>query len=196
VSAPEPLHPLAGFARPGSHGTAGPRALRIELPAREIVQVTARRGREAELAQALRAALGVELPAAGFARGAGEITAIWIQPGGWYLCAPRAGEATLAARIATSCAGLAAVDDQSHGRTTLRVSGPTAREILSRGVRVDLHPRAFGPGRATTTMAGHITCLVHQTDDSAYELTVYSTLVATFFDWLVETAAEDGVVVA
>jgi sarcosine oxidase subunit gamma len=178
VSAPEPLHPLAGFARPGSHGTAGPRALRIELPAREIVQVTARRGREAELAQVLRAALGVELPNAGFARGAGEITAIWIQPGGWYLCAPRA------------------VDDQSHGRTTLRVSGPTAREILSRGVRVDLHPRAFGPGRATTTMAGHITCLVHQTDDSAYELTVYSTLVATFFDWLVETAAEDGVVVA
>jgi sarcosine oxidase gamma subunit len=44
-------------------------------------------------------------------------------------------------------------------------------------------------------MAGHITCLVHQTGGSAYELTVYSTLVATFFDWLVETAAEDGVVV-
>ena len=64
---------------------------------------------------------------------------------------------------------------------------------LARGCRLDLHPRQFAPGRATTTMVGHINCLVHQTDAApAYELTVFSTLAATFLDWLVETAAEDG----
>lgn len=194
MSAPEPLHPLAGFAQAGRHGPAGSAApLRIALPAREIVQVSVRRGRDVDLAAALRRDPGLELPGAGRAATGGGVTAIWVQAGGWYLHAPRAGEGVLANRIAAICGGLAAVDDQSHGRTTLHISGPRAREILARGCRLDLHPREFAPGRATTTMVGHINCLVHQTDAApAYELTVFSTLAATFLDWLVETAAEDG----
>jgi sarcosine oxidase subunit gamma len=194
VSAPEPLHPLAGFARPGRHGPADSRSpLRIDLPAREIVQIHARCGREGDLAAALRRDLSLDLPGAGHATTGGGVTAIWVQADGWYLHAPRAGEGALAARLAASCAGLAAVDDQSHGRTTLRLSGPRAREILARGCRLDLHPREFGPGRATTTMVGHISCLVHQTEAApAYELTVFSTLAANFLEWLIETAAEDG----
>jgi sarcosine oxidase subunit gamma len=196
VSAPEPLHPLASVARPGRHGPAGSLTpLHIELPAREIVQVLVRRDRSEDLAAALRRDFALALPGPGrAATGGNGVTAIWIQEGGWYLHASRTGEAALAARVAASCAGLATIDDQSHGRTMLRVSGPRAREILSRGCRLDLHPRAFGPGRATTTMLGHIACLVHQTDETpAYELTVYATLAATFLDWLIETAAEDGV---
>ncbi len=198
MSAPEPLHPLAGFARAGRHGPAdSPAPLRIALPAREIVQVMVRRGRDGDLAAALRRDLALELPVAGRTTASGGVTAIWIQPGGWYLHAPRGGEGVLAARIAASCAGLAAIDDQSHGRTTLGIAGMRAREILARGCRLDLHPRVFGPGHATTTMIGHINCVIHQTDAApAYELTLFSTLAETFLDWLVETAAEDGVEIA
>lgn len=199
MSAPEPIHPLAGFAQKGRHGPAGSQtALRIDLPAREIVQVLVRRGRTDDLAAALRRDFALALPGSGRAATGGDgLTAIWIQDGGWYVHAPRAGEGALAARVAASCAGLATIDDQSHGRTTLRISGPRTREILARGCRLDLHPRAFGPGRATTTMLGHIACLLHQVDETpAYELTVFSTLSATFLDWLIETAAEDGVDIA
>lgn len=198
MSVPEPLPPLAAFARPGRHGPAhGPAPLRVALPAREIVQLMVRRGRDGDLAEALRRDFALELPGAGRAAVGGGTTAIWIQAGGWYVFAPRVGEGILAARLAATCAGLAAIDDQSHGRSTLAVSGPRAREILARGCRLDLHPREFGPGRATTTMLGHINCLVHQTDAApTYELTVFSTLAATFLDWLIETAAEDGVEIA
>lgn len=198
MSAPEPVHPLAGFAQPGRHGPADGRApLRVELPAREIVQVLVRRGRDGDLAAALRREFALDLPAAGKATSSGDVTATWVQAGGWHLHAPRAGECTLAARLAACCAGLAAIEDQSHGRTTLRLSGPRAREILGRGCRLDLHPRAFGPGSASMTLVGHVNCLVYQADGSpAFELTVQSTLAASFLDWLVETAAEDGVEIA
>jgi sarcosine oxidase subunit gamma len=68
--------------------------------------------------------------------------------------------------------------------------------MLSRGCRVDLHPRAFGPGRAASTMIAHVGCLVHQVDDApSYDLVVFSTFAQTFLEWLLHAAAEDGLVV-
>ena len=196
MSAPEPVHPLARAAVPGPFGAATTPPLRVTLPARDIVQVMPRRGREAAFAAAMRAAFGMDPPGPGRAISAGDATAIWIQPTAWFLCAPRAAEGALAARAAAAFAGIAAVEDQSHGRTTIRISGPNARAVLSRGCRVDLHPRAFGPGRAASTMIAHVGCLVHQVDDApSYDLVVFSTFAQTFLEWLLHAAAEDGLVV-
>jgi heterotetrameric sarcosine oxidase gamma subunit len=170
--------------------------LRLSPPRREIVQVMPLCGREAAFAEAMRAAFGMYPPGPGCAASAGDATAIWVQPTAWLLCAPRGAEGALAARAAAAFDGLAAVEDQSHGRTTIRISGPTARAVLSRGCRVDLHPRAFGPGRAASTMIAHVGCLVHQVDDApSYDLVVFSTFAQTFLDWLLHAAAEDGLVV-
>lgn len=196
MSAPETVHPLAHAAAPGPFGAASAAPLRVTLPSRDIVQVMPRRGHEAAFAAAMRATFGMDPPGPGRAASAGDATAIWIQPTAWFLCAPRGVEGALAARAAAAFAGVAAVEDQSHGRTTVRISGPVAREVLSRGCRVDLHPRAFGPGRAASTMIAHVGCLVHQVDDApAYDLVVFSTFAESFFDWLRHAAAEDGAVV-
>lgn len=196
MSAPEPVHPLARAAVPGPFGAATTAPLRVTLPARDIVQVMPRRGREAAFAAAMRAAFGMDPPGPGRATSAGDATAIWIQPTAWFLCAPRGAEGALAARAAAAFDGLAAVEDQSHGRTTIRISGPTARAVLSRGCRVDLHPRAFGPGRAASTTIAHVNCLVHQFDDApGYDLVVFSTFAESFFEWLHHVASEDGAVV-
>lgn len=196
MSAPEPIHPLAGAAR-GHRGAAGGTPLRIAFPAREIVQVMLRRGQDAALAAAMRGAFGMDAPGPGHAAAGTEATAIWIQPGQWLLSAPRAGEGALAARAAAAFAGLAAVADQSHGRTTIRLSGPAARDALARGCRLDLHPRVFGPGRAASTLIAQIHCLIHQTDAApGYDLTVFSTLAEPFLHWLLESAAPYGVDIA
>jgi sarcosine oxidase subunit gamma len=196
LSAPDPVHPLARDATPGTHGAPTASPLRLSLPRREIVQVMPRRGREAAFAAAMRATFGMDPPGPGRVASAGDASAIWIQPTAWFLCAPRAAEGALAARAAAAFAGIAAVEDQSHGRTTIRISGPTARAVLSRGCRVDLHPRAVGPGRAASTMIAHVGCLVHQVDDApSYDLVVFSTFAQTFLDWLLHAAAEDGLVV-
>lgn len=196
MSAPEPTHPLSALAAPGRHGAAGEAPLRVTLPRRDIVQVMARRGREAALAEAARAAFGLDLPPAGRAATDDDATAIWIQPGHWLFTAPRHAEGALAARAAAAFAGLAAVADQSHGRTTIAIAGPAARGVLARGCRLDLHPRAFGPGHAAATQIAHVGCLVHQTDAApVFELTVFATLAEPFFHWLMEAGAEAGVLI-
>lgn len=196
MSAPEPTHPLAAFATPGRQGAVGEAPLRVTLPRRDIVQVMARRGREDALVEAARAAFGLDLPPAGHAATGAEATAIWIQPGHWLLTAPRGTEGALAIRAATAFAGLAAVADQSHGRTTIAVAGPAARGVLARGCRLDLHPRAFAPGRAAATQIAHVGCLIHQTDAAPlFELTVFATLAEPFFHWLMEAGAEAGVLI-
>lgn len=194
MSAPEPTHPLAAVATPGHRGAAGPAPLRIGLPRRDLVQVMVRRGREHAFAAAMAQAFGMAPPAPGHAASGGAVTAIWIQPGAFMLACAEPG---LAERATQAFAGLAMVEDQSHGRTTIAVSGPSARAVLARGCRIDLHPRAFGPGRAAGTPIAQIGCLVHQVDDApSFELTVFSTLAEPFFHWLVEAAAGEGVVIA
>lgn len=196
MSAPEPTHPLAAFPR-GPYGAASAAPVRVSMRARDIVQVMARRGREEALATAMQAAFGLALPGPCRASTANGVTAIWIQPGQWLLSAPRGEEGTLAARAAAACEGLAAVADQSHGRTTIAVSGPAARAVLARGCRLDLHPRAFGLGHAASTLIAQIGCLVHQTDDApTFELTVFSTLADPFFRWLLDAGAGSGLLIA
>lgn len=196
MSAPEPTHPLAAHAAPGRHGAAGEAPLRVTLPPRDIVQVMARRGRADALAEAARASFGLDLPHAGHAATGKDATAIWIQPGHWLLTAPRGVEGALAARAAAAFAGLAAVADQSHGRLTIAIAGPAAHGVLARGCRLDLHPRAFGPGRAAATQIAHVGCLIHQTDAApVFELTVFATLAEPFFHWLMEAGAETGVLI-
>ena len=194
MSAPEPTHPLAAVATPGLRGAAGAAPLRVSLPRRDLVQVMPRRGTEEAFAAAMTARFGMAPPTAGQATTGGAVTALWIQPGAYMLTAAEAG---LAARATEAFAGLAAVEDQSHGRTTITITGPAARAVLARGCRLDLHPRAFGPGRAAMTQIAHVGCLVHQRDDApSFELTVFSTLAEPFFHWLLEAGSGDGGVIA
>jgi sarcosine oxidase subunit gamma len=193
LSAPEPTHPLAAIATPGPRGAAGSTPVRVSLPRRDIVQVMVRRGREDAFATAMAQSFGIVPPAPGHATGDGAVCAIWVQPVAYMLSAVPGG---LAERATVAFAGLAAVEDQSHGRTTIAISGPAARDVLARGCRIDLHPRAFGPGRAASTPIAQIGCLLHQTDDApTFELTVFSTLAEPFFHWLLEAGAGTGLVI-
>ncbi|MEO3475551.1 sarcosine oxidase subunit gamma family protein [Roseomonas sp. CAU 1739] len=194
MSAPEPMHPLAAIAMPGLRGAAGPQSLRVSLPRRDIVQLMVRRGADAAFAAAMVQAFGTAPPAPSHATTGGAVTIIWVQPGAYLLTAAEPG---LADRAAVAFAGLAAVEDQSHGRTTITIAGPPAREVLARGCRIDLHPRVFGPGRAASTTIAQIGCLLHQTDDApSFDLTVFSTLAEPFFHWLLEAGAGSGLVIS
>ncbi len=193
VSAVDPLHPLAGIAAPGRHGAPGSAPLRIELPRREIVQIAVRRGHMAVTAAAMRTGFSLELPDPGRAATGPHATALWLQPSAWMVTAPWRAEGALASELQNVIGGYAAVVDQSHGRVTIAIEGTQARAVLAKGCRLDLHPRAFGPGRVAGTLIAQITCLIHQTDAAPrFELTMFSTLARPFFHWLSESAAEYG----
>ena len=92
--------------------------------------------------------------------------------------------------------GLASVSDQSDSHVLLRVAGVRARDALTKGIMIDLHPRAFGPGDAAATVFGHIPAHLWQLDAvPSYELAVSRSLAADFWHGIIHAAREHGAVI-
>lgn len=184
---------LAGFLRPGHHGAGGRIGVTLTERRVALVQMQPRGGQEAALSSALASAFGLLLPGPNKLSLAGELTAVWIQPGSWLVMAPFSGALDLEQRLATALADTASLADQTFGKSVLRLSGERARGVLAKGCRVDLHPRVFGPGCSAVTPIGHIGCVLLQVDEApSYDLIVPSTLAASFLEWLLTASAEFG----
>jgi heterotetrameric sarcosine oxidase gamma subunit len=185
---------LDGAIAPGRHGRrmgdAG--VIATEVGNVGLALVTARKGRRAALVDAVRAAFGVELPDTPRRIAGSDIAFIWSGPDQWLAHmqpAPAAGmEAVLA-----PLAGMAALVDQSNGRTVLRVTGPRVRDALAKGFPIDLHPRAFKTGYTAVTSVAHIGVQLWQIDDApTYEIAVARGFALSFWHCLEASAAEYG----
>ena len=76
------------------------------------------------------------------------------------------------------------------------LSGERAAWVLGKLCRIDLHPRAFGPGRVASTPVAGLSCVVHQRDATpSYDLVVFSTFTRSFAELLAHAADETGYVV-
>jgi sarcosine oxidase subunit gamma len=196
MSAPEPHSVLAEVLNPGRHGAAGAEPLKISERRLSIVEVLAHQGQEAALEQVVSTAFSIALPKAGEVDVVGPFTAIWIRPGAWLVTEPWEVEGYLARRLAVACFGAAAIVDQTHAKTALRISGAPARDVLAKGCRIDLHPRVFTPRHAAVTPIAHIECVLVQVDDSpTFDLLLPSTFAEAFLEWLAISAAEFGYVI-
>lgn len=166
----------------------------LAISARETLTMAsfaAAKGKMDALRDAIRAAYGVELSSgAGRVEGNG-IAFVWAGPDHWLAVAERGGSRDLEAELKSCLAGIASVVDQSDGRIVVRISGPQAREVLAKGVPIDLHPRAFSPGSVAITHASHIGVILWQTDNApTYEAALFRSYADSFSHWLFEAAAE------
>jgi sarcosine oxidase subunit gamma len=156
-----PLSHLAEAIRGGE--VAGERGVALrEVPFLTMVGLRAEPGSAA--AAALGTTAGVPLPQkVGQVTGGPEGTAVlWLGPDEYLLVAPDGSEA--AADLAAALGGEpGAVVDLSANRTTLELSGPSARRVLEKGCHADLHPRVFGPGTAVSTQLATVPVLLWQT---------------------------------
>lgn len=186
---------LDGAVTSGRHGrrAGDPGVVATEVRSVGLALVTARKGERASLGDAVHSTFGVELPGAPRRIAGRDIAFIWSGPDQWLAHmepAPAAGmEAVLA-----PLAGVAALVDQSHGRTVLRVTGPRVRDALAKGFAIDLHPRAFKAGDTAVTSVAHIGAQIWQTDDApTYEIAVARGFALSFWHWLEASAAEYGI---
>ncbi|MFG2960111.1 sarcosine oxidase subunit gamma [Streptomyces sp. NPDC048291] len=170
-------------------------ALRLaELPF--LAQVNVRLDAKSPAADAVGLALGVQLPLEpDTVVHAGEVTAVWLGPDEWLVVGRPGTEGELESRIRTAAADAEAavtVTDVSAQRTTLLVGGPRARDLLAHGCALDLHPRAFGPGRcAQTTLARTQVVLVARDETRAgFWVLVRSSFAGYLVDWLLDAAVE------
>ena len=156
-----------------------------EVPDLTLASVAALKGREAELAEAVKAAYGLELPQGPKRVASGPVAFVGARP----------RKMLAVSSAATDFSALpAAVADQSDGRSAFRLAGPKARETLATLIQVDLHPRAFGPGDVALTHAASIAVTLWQLDDEpSYEILMFRTYAATLWRWIVEAGRSRGV---
>lgn len=196
MSAVEPVSPLGTALLPGRHGAAGDGAVHIAERRCDLVQVHARKGRADSVAAAMLAGFGVDLPKPGHAAEGATFAALWIQPGAWLLMAPQGAEGALAGSVKAICGDAASVVDQTHSRCVISLSGGRASWVLGKLCRLDLHARAFGPGRAAVSPVAGLSCVLHQRDAApSYDLVVVATFARSFVASLTHAAEETGYIV-
>jgi sarcosine oxidase subunit gamma len=186
---------LRAFADARRHGDgAAPGVAIAERVDVAICSVLARRGATDRLMSSVQSAFALELPRTPRYAGNGAVAFAWTGPGQWLALGEHMTGPALEQRLRAAAGDAASIVDQSHGRTLIRISGPRARETLAKGVLIDLHSGAFGPGSAAGTVVSHIPTHFWQVDATpTYELSVASSFALAFLEWLTEAAAEFGV---
>ena len=185
------LHELA---LPGHYGRAGMTGLVIEERTDlAFASISAKRGKRFALVNAVNTAFGVALPDGPRRATRGAVTFAGIGPDQWIASAEGSEAGGFAAKVRARIGPFAAVSDQSDARLVLRVSGPRVREVLAKGVPIDLHPKAFQPGDVACTVVSYINTQIDMLDDApTYQLAAPRSMAGSFWSWLTASAAEFG----
>lgn len=194
----EPRGAFSGIAQPGSFGAKGEAGVfATVLEGFGLASVIAEAGAAAALSRTIEARLGLALPSAPRIVRNATHDVVWAGPDQWLLrAASRDGFTGLLGELSAH----AAVSDQSDARAALRLSGPRVRDVLAKGVMLDLHPAVFAIGdTALTTIAYvgiHLWRLDETPDGSVFEIMLPRSMAGSFWSWLVAAASEFGCNVA
>jgi methylglutamate dehydrogenase subunit D len=202
-----PLYARSGLEhllQPGSRGDHAGEAgvvltLRNDLA---LAYVLVRNGKTAELQARVQERFGLRLPAAAQHAESRDVpnpdslSFVWTGPGRWLAKTSAQSGAALEVALRDTLAGVASVVGQTDGRCVFRISGSSLREVLAKGLPIDLDPRAFGPGDTALTLIGHISVHFWQLDNGpTYEFAVPRSYAASFCEWLFAATASHGLVV-
>ena len=83
---------------------------------------------------------------------------------------------------------LGVVTELGHSRTRIRIQGPKARALLSRGVAIDLDSSAFPVGDFAQCAIHHMGLLLHhissEEENGTYVVYVLRSFAVSFWHWL------------
>lgn len=119
---------------------------------------------------------------------------LWLGPDEWLVVAPDGRAETLIDDLhAVLSDTFASTVDVSANRTTVRLAGRVAREVLDKVCSLDLHPRVFGPGRCAQTLIGRTQAVLWQVDaEPSYRIMVRCSFANHLADVLLDAMAEFG----
>jgi heterotetrameric sarcosine oxidase gamma subunit len=185
---------LAGaLTQGGRDGADGRRRLRIgESRGWSLVQIAAFSTTLTELENAVRPVLNAHLPPR-----IGEVVNVdgrrVLKTGPHQFWIITRDSEDLASRLQAAVPpAVGAVIPLSHSRTSIVIEGAQARELLAKGIPLDLHPDVFPPGRFALTGVHHTPVLIHRSGESRYELYVMRTFAQSIWDWLIDAVMPLG----
>jgi heterotetrameric sarcosine oxidase gamma subunit len=179
--------------RGGRGGTLGARPLRLgEVRNWSLVQIAAFASTLAEFERAVSPLLGVGLPS-----GIGEVVSggtrrlLKTGPEQFWIVGP--GTDDMAARLQAAVAPeIGAVTPLSHSRARIFVEGEPARELLAKGIPLDLHPEVFRVDQFALTGLHHTPVLLHRSGEHLYEIYAMRTFALSLWEWLTDAALPFG----
>ena len=186
---------IAGLAASGRYGKldGGAGVTISERIGLGLATVAARKGQARSLQDRVREAYGVDLPQTSRVVVGRDVSFVGYGPGQWLAVSETLASEALARDLAERVKGLASISDQSSGRTVIRVSGTRARDVLAKGLPIDLDPRVFPLGSAATSTISLMGVQLWQDDDTrSYDIAVFRSLSESFWRWLAASAAEFG----
>ena len=163
-----------------------------ELTQFALASVIARKGQAAQVVDAAQRTYGVAAPSTPTIAASNDLTFVWSGPNHWLALGPQSAEA-IEVRLEAVFGTQASVFDQSGSRVLLELRGPRVRDVLAKGVSIDLHPRSFRTGDVAVTTASHLAVhLWMVADEPVYRLLVVRTWFDSLWSWLAASAAEYG----
>ena len=152
----------------------------------------------AEFLAAFAKVIGLALPLEPNTVASGEHDIYWLGPNEWMLVGEQAATSRLVAALGEELGRQhAAVSDLSGGQITYRLSGDSARQLLSKGCALDLHPSVFGVGACAQTglaKAGVIIRPLH--GESGFDVLVRRSFADYLWRWLLRAGREYRIEVA
>ena len=156
-----------------------------------LASFAAFKGKKDQLKAAIRERYGVDLPDTPQRVEGKDIAFVWAGPDQWMAIAERGHSRDIEVEHKPLLDGLSSVVDQSDARAVVRISGPRSRDVLAKGVPIDLHPRAFKGNGVAITHANHVGVILWQIDDApTYEIAMFRGFADSFAHWLLESAEE------
>ena len=185
-------HDLPQMALRCGRADVPPGLLARECPVAALATLLARARQTATLAAAIGQEFGVALPTRPRVVHGGGVSFIWSGPGHWLVHAD--GEpAGLERRLVAAAGSCAAVVDQSDSRVLLDLAGARVRDVLAKGLAVDLDAGVFDVGDVAIGTIAHVGVQLWQTGPApVYRIAVARSYYASWRDWLVAAAGEYG----
>lgn len=131
----------------------------------------------------------------------GGVTALWLGPEEWLIAGTADGVATadgaaLTAKLQKAFRGqFITTTDLSDALRTIRLAGPNAGDVLSKGCGLDLHPRVFPTGNVARTLLARAEVILHLCAADTCDLYVRRSYADYLWRWFEDAGREFGVAV-
>jgi sarcosine oxidase subunit gamma len=134
---------------------------------------------------------GQRFPAQAGATTRGSARILCLAPGDWLIVSSDVTASSLREGLQTELAAKGLVlADVTDAFESLEVRGPDARDLLSSGCGLDLHPHSFAAARCARTRFAQIPVVIECIDDSPrFELSVARSYFDYLHLWLTDAAA-------
>lgn len=187
----------APIARSPVEGRIGLSSPAISLEERPFLGKLILRGDDTDKSflSAAKKHLGVDLPLApNTTASKGDLQVLWLGPTEWLVRTAPGAETALAQAFTQDFANKpAGVVDVSDYYTVFRLSGPRAREVMSKGCPLDTHSSVFTTAQCAQSLLAKADILLDCVEDGAnpaFDLQVRWSMAVYLWDWLASAGAE------